>query len=70
MDVLDCVRISDLLIIIWSSENKIDEYNINLLNALHKQGLPSMLHLTVGIPHNGKLRSQMRKSIEKSMSNW
>lgn len=70
LDVLDCVKVSDLLIIIWPTEDEILKKNINLLNILFKQGLPSMLHLTVGVPHNGKLRCQMRKSIEKSLSYW
>lgn len=70
MEVLDCIKVSEVLLIIWPIKTDLSEDNKKLLTICSMQGLPVMLHLAVGVSHNGKLRDQMRKIIEKTMSYW
>lgn len=70
MDLLDCVRISELLVVVWPAEEPITEDQRQLFSILLAQGQPVMLHLTVGLPQNGKHRDKMRKTLERSMANW
>jgi len=68
--VLDCAKVSDVMIIAWPPLETISEEQILIITALMAQGLPTTLHVVCGMPVNGKIRDQMRKTLAKSMERW
>lgn len=68
--ILDSLKVSDTLIILWPSTKIIDEESEFLLTNLMAQGLPATLHIVMDLPAKGKQRDQKRKNLEKSMEKW
>jgi hypothetical protein len=71
VDVQDCLRVSDLLILYWQLNTETLETNHQqLLNTILAQGTPETLNIVTGMPSSGKKRDSMRKMLEKTMTSW
>lgn len=68
--ILDSLKVSDILMILWPSEDTINEEAELLLTTLMAQGLPATLHIVTDFPTKGKQRDQKKKNLEKSMERW
>lgn len=68
--ILDSLKVSDILIILWPSEKIIDEEAEFLLTNIMAQGLPTIIHITMNLSTKGKQRDLKRKNLEKSMEKW
>ncbi|KAL3102322.1 hypothetical protein niasHS_003731 [Heterodera schachtii] len=69
--VLDSVRASDLLLLIWPlGVECLLSAQERLLAALLAQGLPTTINAISGMPKSGKQRETARKQLDKVMRDW
>lgn len=69
-DVLDAVKASDVLLIIWPIGAGIDQAQADLLTMIYSQALPTTIHLTFGIPPGGKHRQTLLRTLSEIMARW
>lgn len=67
---LDCLKVSDVLMILWPTDNEITEEQKTFLDIILSHGATTPMHLVAGLPSSGKQREQMRKSILKTIDKW
>lgn len=65
-DVLDCVKISDLVCLLWPSDGELSQRNRLLLTIMKAHGLPSVINVAPGLSSIpiGKRREDARKSVQ------
>ena len=68
--LLDCLKVSDVLMILWPTDGVITEEQRVLLNIILAHGVTTPMHLVAGLPPNGKQREQMRKAVMKTIDKW
>uniref|UniRef100_A0A0K0CVH5 Pre-rRNA-processing protein TSR1 homolog n=1 Tax=Angiostrongylus cantonensis TaxID=6313 RepID=A0A0K0CVH5_ANGCA len=65
-DVLDCVKMSDLVCLLWPSDGELSQRNRLLLTIMKAHGLPSVINVAPGLSSIpiGKRREDARKSVQ------
>uniref|UniRef100_A0A1I7SWN2 Pre-rRNA-processing protein TSR1 homolog n=1 Tax=Bursaphelenchus xylophilus TaxID=6326 RepID=A0A1I7SWN2_BURXY len=68
--LLDAVKVSDALLIVWPTDGEMTPEQMELLDILLAHGTASPVHVVAGLPPNGKQREQLRKQLEKKINKW
>jgi hypothetical protein len=69
-NVLDCLKVSDTVLILWPLDSQLSNANELLMSTMMAHGLPATLHVVSGLPSNGKLRDHLRKGLGKLLERW
>ncbi|KAH7727402.1 pre-rRNA-processing protein TSR1 isoform X2 [Aphelenchoides avenae] len=69
-NVLDCLKVSDVLVIIWPINHELSSKEQTLLTTAMAHGLPTTVHVTAGLPISGKQRDHLRKGLRGRMQEW
>ena len=68
--LLDCLRVSDALLLLWPTDADEVDAHRSLLDLLLAHGMPSLMHVVAGLPVAGKQREQLRKSLQRTIDKW
>lgn len=65
-DVLDCIKVSDLVCILWPYDGELSRNDQLLLTIMKAHGLPSVVNIAPGLSNIpiGKRREDARKSVQ------
>jgi pre-rRNA-processing protein TSR1 len=68
--LLDCLKVSDVFMILWPTDGEISEEQKTLLDIILTHGAATPMHLVAGLPPSGKQREQLRKAVTNSINKW
>ncbi|KAI6242812.1 Pre-rRNA-processing protein TSR1-like protein [Aphelenchoides fujianensis] len=68
--LLDCLKVSDVLLLLWPTDGELSEEQRVLLDLILAHGLPTPMHVVAGLPQQGKQREQLRKTVLKTIDKW
>ncbi|CAD6197726.1 unnamed protein product [Caenorhabditis auriculariae] len=70
-DVLDSVKICDILCVLWPLDGNISDWDNLLLSLVKANGIPKVVNVVPGLSMiPAKKREEMRKNIESHIANW
>lgn len=83
-DVLDCLKVSDVLAVVWPLNGEISEWDQLLLSAIKAHGIyiynlfiffpgiPTVINIVPGLTEiqSGKKRDEARKSVQSAVCKW
>ncbi|KAJ1367860.1 hypothetical protein KIN20_028868 [Parelaphostrongylus tenuis] len=69
-DVLDCIKVSDLVCLLWPCDGELSQENHLLLTIMKAHGLPSVINIAPGLSNIpiGKRREDARKIVQTLIS--
>lgn len=68
--LLDCLKVSEVLMILWPTDGEITEEQKLLLDIILSHGTSTPMHLVAGLPPSSKQRESLRKAVAKTIDKW
>lgn len=68
--LLDCLKVSEVLMILWPTDGEITEEQKLLLDIILSHGATTPMHLVAGLPPASKQRESLRKAVTKTIDKW
>uniref|UniRef100_A0A914YDT3 Pre-rRNA-processing protein TSR1 homolog n=1 Tax=Panagrolaimus superbus TaxID=310955 RepID=A0A914YDT3_9BILA len=69
-NVLDCLKVSDVVLFVWPLEEDLTETQSLLMSTILAHGLPSSINVVGDIPSKGKQRDQLRHTVLQLIDSW
>ncbi|GMS84072.1 hypothetical protein PENTCL1PPCAC_6247, partial [Pristionchus entomophagus] len=71
-DVLDSIKVSSVLLLVWPLDGEISEWTELLISAILSHGVPSIINVVPGLAsiNSGKVKETTRRNVEKLIDKW